>query len=47
MEPKNHPIEKENHLNQTSIFGFQPLVFQGVTSLAKNPHVQWEMHLHS
>ncbi len=22
MEPKNHPIEKEHHLNQTSIFGF-------------------------
>ena len=22
MEPKNHPIEKENHLNQTSMFEF-------------------------
>ena len=22
MEPKNLPIEKENHLNQTSTFGF-------------------------
>ena len=22
MEPENHPIEKENHLNQTSILGF-------------------------
>ena len=29
-EPKNHPIKRENHLNQTSIFGFQikMLVFQ-------------------
>ena len=30
MEPKNHPIEKENHLPSTSIFGFQPFIFQGV-----------------
>ena len=30
MEPKNHPIEKENHLNQTSIFWFKMLIFQGV-----------------
>ena len=22
MKPKNHPIEKENHLPSTSIFGF-------------------------
>ena len=22
MEPENHPFEMENHLNQTSIFGF-------------------------
>ena len=29
-EPKNHPIEKDNHLPSTSIFGFQPLIFQGV-----------------
>ena len=26
MEPENHPIEQENHLNQTSIFGFHVLV---------------------
>ncbi len=31
LEPKIHPIEKENHLNQTSIFGFQMFIFQGVT----------------
>ena len=30
MEPNIYPIEKENHLNQTSIFGFQPLIFRGV-----------------
>ncbi len=23
LDPKNHPIEKENHLNQTSIFRVQ------------------------
>ena len=28
MEPKNHPTEKENHLNQTSIFRFH-VKFQG------------------
>ena len=28
MEPKDHPIEKDNHLPSTSIFGFQPLIFQ-------------------
>ena len=26
MEPDNHPIEKANHLNQTSILGFQALI---------------------
>ena len=26
MESKNHPIEKENHLNKTSILGFQTLL---------------------
>ena len=31
MEPKNHPIEKENHLNQTIIFRFKLLIFQGVS----------------
>ena len=30
IEPENHTLEKENHLNQTSILGFQPLVFGGV-----------------
>ena len=30
MEPENHLFEKENHLNQTFIFGFQPLIFRGV-----------------
>ena len=30
MEAKNHPIEKEHHLNQTSIFGFKTLIFRGV-----------------
>ena len=32
MEPKNQRIEKENHLPSTSIFGFQPLIFQGVVA---------------
>ena len=30
MDPTNHPLEKEYHLNQTSIFGFKMLIFQGV-----------------
>ena len=30
MEPENHLFEKENHLNQTSIFGFKMLIFRGV-----------------
>ena len=25
--PKNHPSDRENHLNQSFIFGFQPFVF--------------------
>ena len=29
MEPENHLFEKGNHLNQTFIFGFQPLIFRG------------------
>ena len=33
MEHKNHPIEKANHLNQTFIMVFQPLIFRGVESL--------------
>ena len=31
METKDHLIEKDNHQPQTSIFGFQPLIFHGVT----------------
>ena len=27
IEPENHPFEKEHHLNQTSILGFNILVF--------------------
>ena len=30
MEPRNHPIEKENHLPNRHDFRFQPLIFQGV-----------------
>ena len=30
MEAKDHPFEKENHLNQTSILVFQLLIFQRV-----------------
>ena len=30
MEPNNHPTEKENHLNQTSILGFH-VNFPGCT----------------
>ena len=30
LEPKNHLFEKENHLNQTSMFGFH-VNFQGCT----------------
>ncbi len=26
----NDPVEKENHLNQTSMFGFKMFIFQGV-----------------
>ena len=33
LEPKNHPSEKENHPNQTFVFGFLPVIFQGVASL--------------
>jgi len=32
MEPENHPFEKENHLNLTSIMMFQ--CFQGVSEVA-------------
>ena len=32
-EPKNHPIEKENHLPSTSILGFKILIFQGVSGV--------------
>ena len=28
---QNHPIGKESHLNQATIFRFQPLIFQGDT----------------
>ena len=30
LEPKNHQIENEHHLNQTFIFGFKMLGFSGV-----------------
>ena len=33
MEPKNHPIEKENHLPDLHEFGFKMLIFQGVFSM--------------
>jgi len=33
MEPKNHPIEKENHLNQTIMTSGSMLIFQGVRVL--------------
>jgi len=29
MEPENDPNEKENHVNQTFIFRFLPLIFRG------------------
>ena len=29
-KPTNHPFRKENHLNQTSMIMFQPLIFMGV-----------------
>ena len=29
MEPENTPLEKENHLNQTSIFGLKNVYFPG------------------
>ena len=32
MERKNHPIEMEHNLIQTSIFGFKMLIFQGVST---------------
>ena len=31
MEPKNHPITKENHMNQTSMTLGSMLIFQGVS----------------
>ena len=34
-------LEKETHLNQTSIFGFQPLVFGGVVAL-QGPNLSHE-----
>ena len=30
MEPKNTPVEEENHLNQTTIFRFELLIIGGV-----------------
>ncbi len=30
MEPKNHPIQKENHLPSTSSFWFKMLIFPGL-----------------
>ena len=33
MEPKDHPIENKNPFPSTSIIGFQPLIFQGVTCI--------------
>ena len=35
MDPKHHPIEKENHHPSSSIFGFQPLIFQGVNQTSR------------
>ena len=32
MEPQNHPVEKERHLQQTLIFRFNMLCLQGVIS---------------
>ena len=39
MEPKHHPFRKENHLNQTIILRFQPLIFQGVPTEAARPTI--------
>ena len=36
MEPKNHPIENEHHLNETSIFGFKIFILQNLIK-TKNP----------
>ena len=38
MEHENTPLEKENHLNQTIIFRFQLLIFQGVTGMVNKMH---------
>ena len=38
VEPKNHPIEKDNHLPSTSIFSFKMLIFQGIDS-----YDNWEL----
>ena len=49
MEPKNHPFRKENHLNQTIILRFQPLIFQGVPTEAARPTNgldDWLGHFH-
>ena len=39
MEPEkseNHLFEKENHLNQTSIFGYPVVSFRGFSSFSKS-----------
>ena len=32
---QNHPMGKESHLNQATIFRFQPLIFQGDTAIRR------------
>ena len=35
MEPENHVFEKENHLNQTFIFGFKISIFRGAPFISR------------
>ena len=52
MEPENHLFEQGNHLNQTSIFGFQHVNFPGysllisqilrICTIAAQPIVLWK-----
>ena len=34
---QNHPIGKERHLNQATIFRFRPLIFEGDASVSTSP----------
>ena len=43
MELENHPFEKENHLNQTSVFGFH-VSFRGCNLFRYTNHIFFSPH---